>query len=70
MTDSQDSKPRPKRTSITFPAELNKRGTGYYITVMKPYRSMLGIEDGDIIDVTISRTDVPEQGESDEQRTS
>ena len=60
MTENNDVRPKPKRNSITFPAEINKRGTGYYITVTKPYRSMLGIEDGDIVEVTITRTDEPE----------
>ncbi len=54
MTETQDNKPKPRRTSISFPAEINKRGTAYYITVTKPYRDMMGIGDGDIVDVTLT----------------
>ena len=62
MTDNRDDTSRPKRTSISFPAEVNKRGTAYYITVMKPYRDMMGIGDGDIVDVTLT---LPKDVQSD-----
>ena len=57
MNENLNDRPKPKRRTITFPAEINKRGSAYYITVTKPYRAMLGIEDGDIVDVTLSRPD-------------
>ena len=49
--------PKARRGTITFPAEVNKRGSAYYITVTKSFREMLGIEDGDVVDVTLSLPD-------------
>lgn len=49
--------PKRKRRSITFPAKVNRRGTAYYITVTKSFREMLDIQDGDVIDVTLTVPD-------------
>lgn len=48
---------QPKRRSITFPAEIAKRGNAHYITVLKSYMEMLGVNEGDVVDVTIRRPD-------------
>ncbi len=32
-----------RRTSITFPAEITKRGNAHYITIIKSYMEMLGV---------------------------
>lgn len=48
---------RPKRRTITFPAEITKRGNTHYVTILKSYMEMLGISEGDIVDVTIRRSD-------------
>ena len=47
----------PKRRTITFPAEITKRGNTHYVTILKSYMEMLGISEGDIVDVTIRRSD-------------
>ena len=43
-----------RRTSITFPAEITKRGNAHYITIIKSYMEMLGVAEGDLVDVTIT----------------
>lgn len=49
-----DSMAERRRTSITFPAEITKRGNARYITVLKSYMEMLGVAEGDLVDVTIT----------------
>lgn len=55
--NGQNRAPKRKRRSITFPAKVNRRGTAYYITVTKSFREMLDIQDGDVIDVTLTVPD-------------
>lgn len=43
-----------KRTSLTFPAEITKRGNAHYVTILKSYMEMLGVQEGSLVDVTIS----------------
>lgn len=58
--------PGEKRTSLTFPAEIAKRGNAHYITILKSYMEMLGVGEGSLIDVTIS---VPKDGiQQDDER--
>ena len=49
-----DNMAERRRTSITFPAEITKRGNARYITVLKSYMEMLGVAEGDLVDVTIT----------------
>lgn len=50
------------RKSITFPCEIVKRGNTCYISIYKAYQDMLGVGDGDIVDVTLT---VPEEHSDD-----
>lgn len=46
-----------KRKSITYPAEVTKRGNTHYVSILKAYMEMLDVHEGSLVDVTIS---VPE----------
>lgn len=50
--------PNKKLKSVTFPCEITKRGNSSYITIFKIYQDMLGVADGDIVNVTLT---VPEE---------
>ena len=54
---------QPKRRAITFPAEIAKRGNAHYITILKSYMEMLGIKEGDVVDVTIRRPEEDQKGD-------
>lgn len=54
---------QPKRKTITYPAEVTKRGNTHYVTILKSYMEMLGIKEGDIVDVTIRRPEEDQTGD-------
>lgn len=54
----------PKRRTITFPATITKRGNTHYISILKSYMEMLGVQEGDVVDVTIRREE--EQSDDDQ----
>ena len=51
-----------KLKSVTFPCEITKRGNSSYVTIFKIYQDMLGVSDGDIVNVTLT---VPEEYTND-----
>lgn len=38
---------------------MTKRGNTHYVTILKSYMEMLGIKEGDVVDVTIRREEEP-----------
>lgn len=66
-----------RRKSITYPAEITRRGNTHYVTILKSYMEMLGVGEGSLVDVTISvpkefedrpKEEKPEEGQRSRRR--
>lgn len=52
-----------RRTEITFPAEIAKRGNSLCVPITKAFAEMMSLQEGDVIDVTLR---IPKEDLTDE----